>query len=286
MSCPFQTRVSGWYFKVMLSAAVFLDMITLQYVCFVRGCVLWILHIYWSLLMTLFFPEVEMTTNELTLQGLEYLKVPRSTARLWRGADRAHDGSHQRGITHPILSRNWPFAFWLVGCWEPERAISTLSAEDSGAKLHNSLLFKENFPALLPGARGGKLAPSAWAVPWRTMAQSPVADCCPRVLVQHAVGTRLSEEGGGGRPGAPGLPLPLNNKAGPSLQSSCHLWASRAFGFPASTTCRHNMAPCVVGQEQAPGAQNTNGKATMIPCWHTWWKRHLLLHSDSRHLPL
>jgi len=33
MSCPFQIRVSGWYFKVMLSAAVFLDMITLQHVC-------------------------------------------------------------------------------------------------------------------------------------------------------------------------------------------------------------------------------------------------------------
>lgn len=34
VSCPFQARVSGWYFKVILFAAVFLDMITLQRVCF------------------------------------------------------------------------------------------------------------------------------------------------------------------------------------------------------------------------------------------------------------
>lgn len=34
VSCPFQARVSGWYLKVTLSVAVFLDMITLQRVCF------------------------------------------------------------------------------------------------------------------------------------------------------------------------------------------------------------------------------------------------------------
>ena len=165
MSCPFQIRVSGWYFKVMLSAAVFLDMITLQHVCW--GWSLWILHIYWSLLMTFFFfPEMEMTTNEVTLQGLEYLKVPQSPARPRRGTDQAHNRSHQRGTAHPRPPSRLTLALWLVGCWEPGRAVSTLLAEGSGAKLCNSLLFKENFPAFLPGALDGKPAHLARALPW------------------------------------------------------------------------------------------------------------------------
>lgn len=37
MSCPFQTRVSGWYFEATQPAAVSLDMITLQHACCVSG---------------------------------------------------------------------------------------------------------------------------------------------------------------------------------------------------------------------------------------------------------
>lgn len=192
--------------------------------------------------MTLFFPGVEMTTNELTLQGHEYLKVPRSTARLQRGAGWARNGSHQGGITSSssLVTDPWPSGWLAAEGLKRPFPPSRLKAQVRNCVTHCFL--RRTFRHFCQGPWTGGWLPRPGRSPG-TCRPQPHGWPLPEGFgpAQHIVGTHLSEEGGGGRPGAPGLPLPL--RAPPTAekqglfqpQSSHCLWASWVLGLPAST---------------------------------------------------
>jgi len=101
-----------------------------------------------------------------------------------------------------------------------------------------------------------------------------MADRCRRAMVQlsmsWAPGCQSRVEGKGQEPqGAPRAPPQQRSRALSSPQKSCCLWACGAVGLPAGMARRYGLATGVVGEEQDPAARNTNGKAALIPCWHT-----------------
>ena len=170
-----------------------------------------------------------------------------------------------------LVSDPWPSGWLAAESLKRPFPPSRLRAQVRNWVTHCFL--RRTFLHFCQGPRTGSRLPGPGRSPAHAT-HSPAADRCLRVSVQlstsWAPGCQRRVEGEGQEP--QGCPFPSghphSSEAGPSPQSSCRLWASWAFGLPASTTRRHDMDPRVVSEEQDPGAQNTNGKTTLIPCWH------------------
>lgn len=90
-----------------------------------------------------------------------------------------------------------------------------------------------------------------------------------------------------------GTPWGMPTAAKQSLpQSSCCLWPSWTFGFPANPSRRHNIAPHVVKWGAGYGSPKCKCSHWWVPCWHvlkwrdgengTFW---MLPHIDSLCFP-